>query len=125
MSDAEPTKLDYCGPTSNQRSVRNTFLAVAVAISLVSALLQVPWYFIGGVLAWLHFGDMPTTSAQNGELFAVFLIPSIVAVVLGLISLRLPKRHACRTFGILGLVIVGFYGCAILYVSGITWPRWL
>ncbi len=115
MERSEPTKLDYRSPEPRPR--KHSFLTAAGAISLASALLQWPWSYFVGIAAWLHYGDPPMTSAQNDTVGGIMIAPSVVAVVLGLLSLRLPNRRIGRRLGIYALLLVAFYICVTMYNS--------
>ncbi len=125
MVDSEPTQLDYSTGGHDRPSAGNPYLTAAGALSLTSALLQIPWFYIVLRFSWGYFVGPSMPSAEGIAILVILLIPSIVAIPLGVMSLWSPKRHISRTLGILGLLIVGFYVFIILPSVDITWPRWM
>jgi hypothetical protein len=106
--------LEYASPRTARRSNK---MPISGIVSFVAATLQVPWLFVVMMTAW---GDHAPTGTGPDSVgmafyFGVALIPSVVALLLGLYSIWVAGFRLRNIFGIGGLSIVALEIVAFIY----------
>jgi hypothetical protein len=104
--DEKPRALNYARPgTFRKQSICTAHGAVAGFISLTAILAQLPWASFVGMVAWSQAtpGVAPSSSQTFG-VWCILMLPSFVALPLGLFSIVGNGLSARNLAGIAGTI---------------------
>ena len=94
--------LDYA---AHAQRPSNAWLVAAI-LSVTLSILEYPWLFIVGWVAWAFIvGDNQPTKSQNDLIGALLALPPLVAVTLGIGPVIQRRSRSARLIGALGLTL--------------------